>query len=193
MSLRLPPQATSPLYGVSSRPIAHFRSSVGVIAVSFSSTICRSVPAATSRIAALVARRALASCTVCCDCGSSSFQCHTSTLACGSVDSGFSASCSLRPTSSRAPSVLQRGAREFADHHPGREADALAGSNVAACTCGVPTLRQLRMTLSRCALSRALSPRSTARSAPSRSTRADRNRRSRSRASAARRWRAFIT
>ena len=81
----MPPHCTSVRYVVSTRPIAHFGSGVGVTLRITSSEMRTSLPLATLNTAGSVARRSCARRTICTDCTSLSFQCQTSTFAFGSA------------------------------------------------------------------------------------------------------------
>jgi hypothetical protein len=80
-----PPHCTSVRYIVSTRPIAQRGSGVGVTLRMTSSDTRTSLPLAMLNTAGSVARRSCARRTICTDCTSASFQCHTSTFACGSA------------------------------------------------------------------------------------------------------------
>ena len=163
-SARPPPHATSPRYGVPSRPRAMVPSAVGVtvrMAVSASGTSLRS---ATRKAAVYVNRRSCAARTICTDCTSSSFQCHTSTLACGSSLFGGSASCSRRPMNTRDPSRLNVGAAFSLTTMP---FGAAAASSSAREGDAAVRLEKTASALARCRDFSGASPWSTANCAPS--------------------------
>jgi len=73
------------------------------------------------------------------DCGSVSFQCHTSTLALGSPVSSGSASCSLIPKNSRVPSLLQLREPNSLTTIPVGNEPSVVGSNTTAFDLAVPS------------------------------------------------------
>ncbi len=114
-----------------------------------------------------MARLAWFSRTICTDCTSRSFQCHTSTFARGVSLSGGSGSCSLFARNTRRPLALHVRALSSLSTIPAGKPVVCAGSSTASRGAAARSRPvNTSSTLSRCTEPSFLSPRSTARPVP---------------------------